>query len=174
MKPLIFFSLVAILYVGACKPSGNDPVLQGTIHDSTARRLVQNFGKRVYQIHQGGLTSSDTRCVWFSIEQLKSLISRIEKDTCKGKKGIRFYFATYDPTIHKDAHCKPQYQNCTTLVMVSTRDSIKEKVTLHFDYYNDTVRNMRGGILTTTPENQGELCPPPANCNDDGATLLKP
>jgi hypothetical protein len=189
MKPIALFFFTAILFLNACKPSGSYPVLQCAIHDSTARRLVKNFADRSHHRPRPILgdtldgrlpdTLRDTRCVWFSLDRLDSLITQIKKDTVEGRKGIRFYFAAYDKTTRNtDLPTKIEYRCYSTLVMVSTRDSIRRTTTgndtLHFDYYNNKVPNRIGAILTATPENQGELCPPPLNCFVDGATLLDP
>jgi hypothetical protein len=190
MKPISLFFFTAILFAGACKPSVSYPVLQGAIQDSTARRLVKNFEGRSHHRPRPFLgdaldgqfpdTLSDSRCVWFSLNQLESLITRMKNDSVEGTKGIRFYFAAYDKTTRNtDVPTKIDYRCYSTLVMVSTRDSIRKdsngKIdTLHFDYYGDKLPSRRGAILTAPPENQGELRPPPATCAGDGATLLQP
>jgi hypothetical protein len=60
--------------------------------------------------------------------------------------------------------------------MVSTFDTVVvrdgKKDTLHWDYYYNRI-GRQGGIITATPENQGELCPPPTPCSAEGATLLQ-
>jgi hypothetical protein len=183
MKPLLRISLVTILFANACKPAATEPVkdtgglendnsaiiLKDTLGPDIAKRLVKNYGSRVYQRHQGELLQSDTRCVWFSSQQLESLLTRIKTE---GGNGVRFYMATYDKDAAPGINCPEKYRDYSTLVMVSTRDSITPNGdTLHFDYYNKGGK-LRGGILTTTPENRGEICPPPSNCSADGATLL--
>lgn len=183
MKPLICFSIAAMLLANACKPAadekdnsdhGNDNtelILKDTLAPVVAKRLVRNYDSRVYQMRQGELLSSDTRCVWFSSKQLESLLARIDSE---GGNGIRFYMATYDNKAMPGVNILEKYHNYSTLVMVSTRDSINSKGdTLHWDYYNRGGR-LRGGILTAEPENRGEICPPPSNCSEDGATLLEP
>lgn len=182
MKPLLCFLLAAMLFANACKPGpekektdpGNDNssvILKDTLGPAVAKRLVRNFDRRVYQHHQGELLASDTRCVWFSSRQLESLLKRIREE---GGNGIRFYMATYDSTAKPGFNIPDKYRNFSTLVLVSTRDSITPKGdTLRWDYYNRGPR-LRGGILTTEPENRGEICPPPSNCSADGATLLEP
>jgi hypothetical protein len=176
MKPLICISFLAFLFVNACKPAGSDPandnsalILKDTISPVAAKRLVKNYTGRVYQRHQGGLLMSDTRCVWFSSAQLESLLTRVRNEN---GNGVRFYMATYDKDATPGISCPEKYRDYSTLVMVSTRDSITPKGdTLHYDYYNKSGK-LKGAILTTTPENRGEICPPPRNCSDDGATLL--
>lgn len=180
MKPLFLLLFIAFLFTIACKPAVKEPdkadmgemVLQDTMSYDEARKLVKNFGKRVYKKHQGGLIFSDTRCVWFSIKQLDTLVQQIKKE---GGDGIRFYMATYDSTADKHYKVLPRYRNCSTLIMVSTKDSVvSDTVRLHADYFGSRIKNMRGAIFGATPENQGELCPPPSNCTDEGAKLLEP
>jgi len=169
MKPLISIPLLTILFAGACKPAAGDHdnantdiVLKGTIDVKNAKRLVKNFDDRTYR-KKDQLGFNDTRCVWFSVGQLDSLIQKIKRE--KGD-GVRFYLAAYD----KDSafHNDTLFRDHTTLVMVSTALDSRGK---HVDYYYDKT-NGRGTILTATPENSGELCPPPTNCSGDGATLL--
>ena len=88
--------------------------------------------------------------------------------------GIRFYLSTYDKEYigNKQPH-QPEraYWGYNTLIMVSTQYINGN----HVDYYTNSVTsNPRGHgfIVMTVPENRGELCPPPANCKDIGATLL--
>jgi len=173
MKPLILFSFLAILFSGACKPTTGYPgPLTGSLDSSTARRLVHNFNGRVYR-RNNFLGWHGSRTVWFSSGQLQDLLTQIKKE---GGNGIRFYYAAYDSVEQNGFHCKPSYLDQSTLVMVSTFDSIVagdgKKDTLHWDYYNGKA-GRQGGIITATPENQGELCPPPANCTAEGATILQ-
>ncbi|HEY8895696.1 MAG TPA: hypothetical protein VIM79_12800 [Niastella sp.] len=186
MKPLFSFFLLAILFMNACKPAnhesekdksdnGNDnsaAILKDTIRPDVARRMVRNFDGRVHQMGpHAGIKYSDTRCVWFSSSQLKSLLNRIDSE---GGNGIRFYMATYDSTAKPGFNIPDRYRNLSTLIMVSTRDSITPNGDiLRWDYYNRGGR-LRGGILAAEPENRGEICPPPSNCAADGATLLEP
>jgi hypothetical protein len=181
MKTLNLFliTLFIALAIGACKPQNNGNVqasadaqlLKGTIPETTARRLVENFKGRAHIFKHGKMILPDTRTVWFSKEQLKDLVKRVYDEN---GDGIRFYLATYDSTKHEDTKMiKDMYMNYTTLIMVSTRfDPLKK---IHLDYYND-VKNpsgKKGGIIMSAPENQGELCPPPATCAGLGATLLQ-
>lgn len=169
--------LIAIA-AGACKPntetSANVQPLTGVISDTTARRLVRNFTGRAHMFKNSqdktkGYIYPDTRSVWFSIGQLKALIDSIAAE--KGD-GVRFYLAAYDSLKKPDSKVSDKYLNYTTLVMVSTRpDSAKR---YHIDYYTSRKdkSGKKGAIIMALPENQGELCPPPANCNAYGATLL--
>ncbi|THU38341.1 hypothetical protein FAM09_16835 [Niastella caeni] len=178
MKPLSIFSLMAIIFIAACNPSANDPgkptpILKGSIDVKTAKRLVKNFEPRSYH-ETGEYGFFDTRCVWFSIEQLDTLVQKIKHEN---GDGIRFYLAAYD----KDSaiHNKSVYRNHSTLVMVSTFDTVvirdSKREHKHWDYYGKSANGIdAGAILTTDPENRGELCPPPATCGEEGATLFKP
>jgi len=175
---LFLIAIFAALAIVACKPQNNNNVqasadaelLKGSISDSTARRLVKNFGGRAHSIKHGGIIRPDTRTVWFSKEQLRELINRIDSE--KGD-GIRFYLAAYDSVKKPDTKkINDAYMNYATLIMVSTRyDSLNQ---VHADYYKNLTGagGKNGGIIMATPENQGELCPPPATCAKSGATLL--
>ncbi len=178
MKSLNLFLITVFiaLAIGACKSQNNDntlapadaQLLKGAISDSTARRLVKNFGGRAHVFKRGGLVRPDTRTVWFSKEQLRNLLNRVDSE--KGD-GIRFYLAAYDSVKKTDTkNIKEAYLNYSTLVMVSTRFDSLNKV--HLDYYKD-MKSPVGSIIMATPENQGELCPPPAVCLASGATLLQ-
>jgi len=174
MRLLIFFSFLAILFAGACKPTTSTPgPLKGTIDSTTAKRFVHNFNGREYK-RKDFVGWHGSRTVWFSKEQLKALIDKVYEE--KGD-GIRFYFAAYDSTQKIGFHANPKYLDQSTLIMVSTFDTIVvregKKDTLHWDYYYNKKNGREGGILTTIPENQGELCPPPVNCTSQGATLLQ-
>jgi hypothetical protein len=135
-------------------------MVDSTIDDASAR----NTTKKV----------PNTRAIWFSIERMDSLVSRIKREH---GDGIRFYLATYDST-YKEAFGgnKPnkRYWGHTTLVMVSTKDSTVKPY--HQDYFYRKTANgpSQGVIVGTVPENRGEQCPPPATCSTTGATLVQP
>jgi len=181
-RALLAICTLIALTAGACKPQtnttdaqtgGDIPLLKGTINDTTARRLVDNFKGRAHIFRNGkgdkGLIFPDTRCVWFSIDQLALLVEKIKRE--KGD-GIRFYFAAYDSLKKTDTKdIKDEYKNYSTLIMVSTRTDSVTKA--HVDYYRDLLsKSKNGSIIMAIPENQGELCPPPAHCVTAGATLL--
>lgn len=185
LKPILLMAVFALL-MGACqqkresgeKAGKNSPLLTDTIGESTARRLVKNFDGRTYRVIKKGGPMPDTRCVWFSLKQLKSLVARIDSE---GGDGIRFYSAAYDKVKKPDLHkIDTSYLDYATLVMISTRKVPVEKGSkdsIHQDYYYNVKKadgkfKHVGAILTTVPENTGELCPPPATCSKTGATLL--
>jgi hypothetical protein len=66
--------------------------------------------------------------------------------------------------------------------MVSTYDTLvkntdpkhpkPDSVHKHYDYFGN--KKMLGVMLTTDPENRGEMCPPPNICAEDGALLFQP
>jgi hypothetical protein len=169
----------AMLLLSACgqKQSADNaavppaPLLTDTISATTAQRLVNNFNDRAYRVIKKRGPLPDTRCVWFSLRQLKALVAKIDSE--KGD-GIRFYSAAYDKERKPDiAKIDTNYLDYATLVMVSTR----AKNGFHYDYYaNEKNSNgkmvHKGAILMGVPENTGELCPPPAKCSTVGATLL--
>lgn len=173
MKPLIFISFLAILFAGACKrdcckheKDNETTVLQGEIDVKTAKRLVDNFAPRSFR--NGNFGYKDTRCVWFSKEQLKKLICKLEKEN---GDGVRFYLGTYDRDTMPGPDYDTSYKNQTTLIMVST----KLKSGKHFDYFGKTENGTDlGAILTSDPQNRGEMCPPPQTCIAEGALLFEP
>lgn len=130
----------------------------------------------------------DTRCVWFSKQRLKEMLNQLEQED---GDGVRFYMITYnknyDTTLvgRKTPVPPKKYWGYNTLLMVSTKPVKTGDEILHFDYYNNVVnqegavqKNTKpekpGFIVTFTPENRGELCPPPSDCFLIGATLLDP
>lgn len=169
---LFIAGLAAVMAFSACNSSTDntqDTLLKGAIPDSTARRMVTNFTPRAYRIKKGGIIRPDTRCVWFSAKQIRDFAQKVMDEN---GDGIRFYLASYDSTKRPDLpNIKDAYLNYGTLVMVSTTPMGKGN---HLDYYTDqlTSGKRKGGIIMAVPENQGELCPPPANCSTAGATLL--
>ena len=188
-KLIPLFALI-VLIISACNepaktdhdaiPGSTTPILTGKVDTNTAKRWVAKFNPRSHKF-KGGL-GGDTRCVWFSKEQLKALLNRV--DSIKGGDGIRFYLATYDsirPVGSK--YFKPEYANYSTLVMVTTRKGTGLLANKHMDFYKDTTELLNGKrvadarhsgvIMSASPENQGELCPPPAKCDTQGATLLQ-
>lgn len=130
----------------------------------------------------------DTRCVWFSKTRLQQMLNKLEKED---GDGVRFYMITYnkkyDTTLvgRKTLVPEKKYWGYNTLLMVSTKPVKTGNEILHFDYYENMVnqqgvaqKNAKsekpGFIVTFVPENRGELCPPPATCEFEGATLLDP
>jgi len=188
-KKLIPFFAAAAIILTACNPPKTEPLkttgtalppLKDTINVKDAKRLVDNFKPRSAKLNRGQLVMPDTRSVWFSIQQLKSLVKQV--DSIEHGDGIRFYFAAYDKTpIKGTVNVKPEYWDYSTLIMVSTRKRDGDSLH-HYDYYtapqklvnghNVSDVNHGGVIIMSVPQNQGELCPPPANCNSIGATLL--
>lgn len=193
MKPLKLIPLFALLalIISACNESpktdhdaspavtAQAPMLTGKVDTSTAKRWVARFKPRSHKFKDN---LGDTRCVWFSKEQLKALLNRV--DSIKDGDGIRFYMATYDSIPQKGFnYFKPEYANYSTLVMVTTRKGSGLLANKHMDYYKDETKLLNGKkvidakrsgvIMSASPENQGELCPPPAKCDTQGATLLQ-
>lgn len=140
--------------------------------DATPEEIAQGKPKK----------KPDTRCIWFSKDRLQAMLNQLEKE--KGN-GIRFYLATYDKAyLEKQAkksasHPQKEYWGYNTLVMVSTRPAKNDSgQPINKDYYFDIEKGVptggkdNGFIVGMTPENRGELCPPPADCFKEGATLL--
>ncbi|WP_316803599.1 hypothetical protein [Pedobacter nototheniae] len=188
LKTTLITLAVAAIGLSACqnKPvdASKDENLKAdidTLSLTVAKTYVNNYAKRAGTVDssfsEAGFSKTkklpDTRAVWFGIARLKALIKKVESE---GGDGIRFYYASYDSTYNdkSQGHVPPKpYWNRNTLIMISTKDSLKK---YHRDYYNDKkvgVGGSNGFIIGTTPENRGEMCPPPANCNDIGATLIE-
>lgn len=198
-KSTLLFAALISLSAASCKqndsPAAGD---HGGIPDSvtvdlaTAKKYVQNYESHAghpdmtpEDIKERKPRKPDTRAIWFSKERLQQMITQLDKE---GGDGVRFYLITYDNKYDTTATLKPKkpippskYWGYNTLLMVSTKDSTVNNKKLHFDYYNyatvgseTKVKDKKKGfIVTYTPENRGEICPPPANCNEEGATLIQ-
>lgn len=160
-----------------------------TISVEFAKIYVKNYAPRAGKIpvhstfdgdssneEQRGLLGSNTRCVWFSASKLRALVDQLESE---GGDGIRFYLAAYDSTYNRydSAHTHIPERDCwnrNTLIMVTTRDSSANGQVYHWDYYNNDPKGTinKGRIVLASPENRGELCPPPSTCNGVGALLI--
>ena len=192
--PVTIISIaVAAMTMTACQTkktvAADDKLLdQDTLSVAYAKIYVKNYAKRAGTLPvRPGSDSAipdapagtdrppigvkpNTRAVWFSLAKMKALVAKIESE---GGDGIRFYYAAYDSTYSDTCHTHiPQrdYWNHNTLLMVSTVDS----GSYHWDYYNNDPRGTigKGHIILAAPENRGEMCPPPANCNTVGALLI--
>ncbi|MFC5285229.1 hypothetical protein [Pedobacter alpinus] len=185
----ILFLIIIIIGLNACQQNGNKEDNLLTTADDTlsyelAKRYVKNYEKNAGYVETiskdstGTIISKapDTRSVWFDIERLESIVKQIKAE---GGDGIRFYLGTYDqnyPEQFKMGHIPPtDYWGYNTLIMVSTKDSLKK---YHRDYYSETTKagKKRKGVIMSVgsaPENRGEICPPPSDCYDIGATLIE-
>lgn len=151
-----------------------------------AKQYVTNYEKRAgsvdsaYKDKDGRMVTKkkpDSRSIWFSADRLQGLLDKIKSE---GGDGIRFYYATYDSIYPKviGSNTPPQiYWGYNTLVMVSTKDSTNQaNEKFHRDYFTSKPKGsdkpVLGFIVGGPPENRGELCPPPKNCNDIGALLI--
>lgn len=168
MKSVFFISFLSFFIVTACKPSADDREklqanadnYKGVINYKIAKELVENYQGRGFKPNDR-VGFNDTRCIWFSLDQLESFVQRTRAE---GGDGVRFYLAAYSLDSISDFKILEDYRDHTTLVLVSTKPYGEKK---HVDYYKD------GSLLSAIPENQGELCPPPSNCIEEGATLLE-
>ncbi len=186
LKSKLIVLTAATFCLTACKQNSNTALKSPGLKDNAdtlnlqvARNYVKNYAKNAGTIDSvfidEGTTKivklPNTRAVWFSVERMKALVEKIEAE---GGDGIRFYYATYDSVYDRTRKNPPpkSYWDHNTLIMVSTKDSLK----YHRDYYNDRRvghgNGKNGFIVGAFPENRGEMCPPPANCRSLGATLL--
>lgn len=152
-----------------------------TLSYETALKYVKNYESHAGTIDSGLLGNihkkPNTRCIWFPLARLDSMVQKTRRE---GGDGVRFYLASYDKNYGSDfkGGYKPdkQFWGLTTLVMVSTKDSVVKPY--HQDYYYKKPAagqngGLQGFIIGTPPENRGEQCPPPATCSSIGATLVK-
>jgi hypothetical protein len=186
---------IAGLGFSSCKQSPQavtaphpDAQIVDTLTYETALRYVKNYESRAGTVDSGLLGANglgkiyhkpNTRCVWFSVGRLDSLVKKIKNE---GGDGIRFYLASYDKNYDKDfvgGH-KPdkQFWGFNTLVMVSTTRLLGDTNKYHWDYYKGKpaqgqTKTDGGFIVGAPPENRGEQCPPPATCSSIGATLIQ-
>lgn len=198
-KPLLLLSAAAIIFSACQNQHANDapkteaPKLTAqqvidtdSLSYEHAKQYVKNYEKHAGTVDSGYTEANfakvkkkpNTRCIWFSADRILALAQKIKDE---GGDGIRFYLASYDTVYaNKFKGRKPpkDYWGYNTLVMVSTKDSVN-KVEQHYhqDYYTnskvtDQTKPPRGFIVGGVPENRGELCPPPKNCNTVGATLI--
>lgn len=138
----------------------------------TAKRYVANYASHAGYVDQTASEAQlkiakkpETRSVWFSKERLQSMLTQLENE--KGD-GVRFYMATYDNIPRPDANIPQEHLGFNTLVVVSTKDSVVGTQTFHRDFYSTLDAVSTVGFV----ENRGELCPPPADCFEIGATLI--
>lgn len=151
--------------------------------DSVAIDTLLTGNPEIDSHHPKPKPRPDTRCIWFSKDRLKAVLKQLESE--KGS-GVRFYIATYNdqyvinPAVKNTNQPEKKYWGYNTLIMVSTKDTTNAMGLIHKDYYSDLNPNLLSGksnkkhgfIVGFTPENKGELCPPPSECFDFGATLL--
>ena len=158
-----------------------------TVSVTVAKQYVNNYAKHagfvdsIYTEAQLNKVKKlpNSRTIWFGIDRLQAMVNKIKAE---GGDGVRFYLATYDtvytPNSKHNHIPERKYWGHTTLVMVSTKDSLNK---FHRDYYSNSIdpssnskSNSKGFILGvgSAPENRGEMCPPPSNCATIGATLI--
>lgn len=144
----------------------------------------------------GTLSPTDSRSVWFSLEDLNTFIQQIQdgvssaNNTGLGDLGIRFYFAQYpeagsplwsDKKLSAELASQAQYAGMETLILVPTyNDSNGEDVDFDpnitdgngnplsiLDIYDPNAGNLPGKICVM---NHGTLCPPPWPVNGSIST----
>ena len=148
-----------------------------TVPEAKAMVTSYNPGTIPRPSASGGVMTpvSNTRCVWFDIKSMATLIGQIVKEH---GSGVRIYLGTYSKgtTGYDSGGNAIDYSNLNTVVFVSTKDSIGiDNITYHSDYYKPLAHSLyKNSFLVANPMNKGELCPPPAGCNTIGAYLLAP
>lgn len=147
----------------------------------------------------GTLSPSDSRSVWFSLEDLKAFIKQIEKgvDTvtsgATGDLGIRIYFAQYPEIssplwnsndLSAELSSQIQYSGMETVILVPTYNDADGN-DVDFDPYIadidgnpsslDVIFNSPSGVLPNKigVMNHGNLMPPPFVVSATGGTQIE-
>lgn len=176
MVTILFISAACSGNVGEDALTSVSPITPDSVivPVETAKQLVANYAPHAgYVVNAQGDTSSNTRALWFSAEQLEALLDRIRTD---GGDGIRFYLATYNDHYPDsgEAYIPPRDQwGHHTLLMVPTREAADTNgMIFHQDYYADYAYGQESIELRITApiENDAAMCPP--NC--PGADLIEP
>ena len=128
---------------------------------------------------------SDTRSVWFSIDELKNFISEAENENPGNKlNGLRMYFVVYPEKQNVESdylRAVPEnLRNQTSLVLIPTYYDSTNKLTRDFSPSSSPSQAAGSGAerrlpqLTTLAMNHGALCPPgcPTEENEIKATYL--
>jgi hypothetical protein len=125
---------------------------------------------------------SNTRAVWFSLEQLTSFINRLERERVysyavasdQDRKtgegiidGVRVYFATYPDGYEYENDAHKDYKGRNTVFFISTKGGKEHGVhedefdrQTQLDGYSLSNKSRHLKSRTTDPENTGELSPP--------------
>lgn len=184
MKRSLIYSVLPLLVVLACQTANDSPAVRITanahlpdsmiIPVSVGREMVHNYNRKQ---QQSGLDvtsdSLQTQFVWIALEALEGLVDDAK---AAGSDGIRIYFATYGSNeTALSFPDEPHHAGMNTLVFVPTKDTVVAGRHLHWDHYIHQFTpqgawselNEQVGVM-----NRSEICPPPQNCNGEGATLL--
>ncbi len=117
------------------------------IDSKKAKEMVNLYRDYCGKHPQGKLTKS----VWYSLKQLKEIISLIDERTDLTEPGIRFYFGTYTETTEFKINEKTvDYIYRNTLLIVPTTQIEKDGIKVNLDFNLHPIVN---------PDNHGELCP---------------
>lgn len=143
-----------------------------SIDTAFAKKLIKNYGTNHYaaiNTYCSSIINSpnnpgvvDSRCVWYSIDQLKQFIKEIEAITYQNSPandvelGIRFYFGEYpDDEAQLPANIPTTHAGLHTLVLVPT----------FHDDVNDVERDF------DPSEFQSNLMPAPIDPDKTGAMV---
>ncbi|SEL76077.1 hypothetical protein [Parapedobacter koreensis] len=183
MKKVLLYSVIPLLALSACQPA-NDSSSALTAHEHlpdsmiipvvAGREMVHNYNQK----QRGSLQTStpdslQTQFVWIALDALEGLIDDAKK---VGSDGVRIYFATYGTKEETLSYPEiSDHAGMNTLVFVPTIDTVVAGRHIHWDHYihqftpQGKWRDLdeKVGVM-----NRGGICPPPRNCNIEGATLL--
>ncbi len=156
-----------------------------------AKEAIKAYAKNAGTLPDG--TTKNTRGVWFSIEQLTSLLERLEREriysyalasdvdkkTGKGIiDGIRVYFATYPEGYDYTTPETKDHMYRNTVFFISTKGGVDSLTGEKFhqdqftrepglDSYFKSLGIKKWLALPLDPENTGELSPPKIKGVDD-------
>jgi hypothetical protein len=116
---------------------------------------IDNYTKERWAANSEHIGKSDSRSVWYSIEELEEFLATAKEN---GANGVRMYFAVYS----NDYKAVPEYQNRQTIMMVASKAKRTEKGIESKDVYVGTEDG--SSILAY---NAGSICPP-WNCPPSG------
>lgn len=126
-----------------------DKLASNSLSYAEVQTLVKEH--RAYtQQHPKFTKNTSARCVWFDIDRLKAMVTRME---ASGADGLRVYFGRY-PAEGFTGKFTP---NINTVVFVPTKEI---NGVAKSDYFKDDEGD--------TAENRGELCEPNCGGSDDG------
>jgi hypothetical protein len=120
------------------------------------RQEIINSNDSLKKIY--GDNFQDSRCAWFSLEEMKNFIAQVEKETREKNPdikpdGLRIYYVVYPTKADKESpyikSIVPEYRNHHSLVMVPTFYDEKHKESVDFDpSASKASRGLQGSVMS--------------------------
>lgn len=164
------------------------------------KAMIDQYKKERQEIINGndslrklyGDNFQDSRCAWFSLDELKNFIAQVEKETREKNPdikpdGLRIYYVVYPTQGEKESSyiksIVPEYRNHHSLVMIPTFYDEKHKESVDYDpSASKASRGLQNSVMSlsaaggsgsagdangagsasTSALNHAALCPP--NC----------